>query len=384
MNPALEAAGVRYTYPNGHDALREVSIEIEAGSKVALVGPNGAGKSTLLLMANGLLRPTGGEIRLFGEPLRYDRRALREIRRRVGLVLQNSDAQLFAPTVYQDVAFGPLNLGLSEAEIRRAVTGALAAVGLQGFESRPPHLLSGGEKKAVAIAGVLAMHPEVLVFDEPTSALDPASALQVMELLDELNASGTTIVVSTHDVELAYAWADRVVLMHGGRVLHQGKPDDVFLDGDLVREAKLRLPVVLEVHAELTARGLVRTGGPPRSILHLVHALDSSRPANGHGTVLLVDAGRVGHDELQGLIAAHPGIHVGAMGTAAKTLADREGLRLEFASGVIDRCLLKSLLGEDSLVLCSSPMLEHVRDRVSAFEARTGLAVEVRDPFRAG
>ncbi len=383
MNPALEAVRVRYTYPNGHDALREVSIEVEAGAKVALVGPNGAGKSTLLLMANGLLRPTAGEMRLFGEPFRYDRRSLREIRRRVGLVLQNSDAQLFAPTVYQDVAFGPLNLGLAGADVRLAVTDALAAVGLRGFESRPPHLLSGGEKKAVAIAGVLAMHPEVLVFDEPTSALDPASALEVMELLDELNASGTTIVVSTHDVELAYGWADRVVLMDGGRVLHQGRPDEVFLNGDLVRAAKLRLPVVLELHAELTTRGLVRSGEPPRSVLHLIHALDSTRPADGHGTVLLVDAGQVGHVELLGLLAGHPGIHVGAMGTAAKALADREGLRLEFASGVIDRCLLKALLGEDSLVLCSSPMLAHVRDRVAAFEARTGLAVAVRNPFEA-
>jgi cobalt/nickel transport system ATP-binding protein len=380
VTPALEAVGIRYAYPNGHDALRDVSIAVERGGKVALVGPNGAGKSTLLLMANGLLRPTAGEMRLHGEPFRYDRRHLRELRRRVGLVLQNSDAQLFAPTVYQDVAFGPLNLGLPEDEVRRAVTGALAAVGLRGFEARPPHLLSGGEKKAVAIAGVLAMRPEVLVFDEPTSALDPASALGVMELLDELNASGTTIVVSTHDVELAYAWADRVVLMDGGRVLHQGSPDDVFLDGGLVRAAKLRLPVVLEVHAELAARGLVPVGAPPRSVLHLVHALDSARPADGHGAVLLVDAGRVGPGDLDRLCRA-PGVHVGAMGTTAKALAEREEVRLEFTAGVIDRCLLKALLGEDSVILCSTAMLGHVRGRVAEFEARTGLPVDVRDPL---
>ncbi|MEN6343370.1 MAG: ATP-binding cassette domain-containing protein [Methanospirillum sp.] len=382
MTPALEARGIRFSYPNGHDALRDVSIAIEVGDKVALVGPNGAGKSTLLLMANGLLRPTAGEMRLHGEPFRYDRRHLREIRRRVGLVIQNSDAQLFAPTVYQDVAFGPLNLGLSEEEVRQAVAGALAAVGLRGFESRPPHLLSGGEKKAVAIAGVLAMRPEVLVFDEPTSALDPASALVVMELLDELNASGTTIVVSTHDVELAYAWADRVVLMDGGRVLHQGRPDEVFLDDALVRTAKLRLPVVLEVHAELAARGLVRSGEPPRSVLHLVHALDTNRPAGGHGAILLIDAGRVRADDLDRFCRA-PGVHVGAMGTAAKALAEREKVRLEFASGVIDRCLLKALLGEDSVILCSTAMLGHVRNRVAEFEIRTGLSVDVRSPLGA-
>jgi cobalt/nickel transport system ATP-binding protein len=259
VTPEFEAVGVRFAYPNGHDALRDVSIEIEEGAKVALVGPNGAAKSSLLLMANGLLRPTAGEMRLHDEPLRYDRRHLRELRRRVGLVLQNSDAQLFAPTVDQDVAFGQLNLGLSEDELRRAVTGALAEVGLRGFEGRPPHLLSGGEKKAVAIAGVLAMRPEVLVFDEPTSALNPASALVVMELLDELNAADTTIVVSSNDVKLTNAWADRVVLMDGGRVLHQGRPDDVFLDGGLIRAAKLRLPIVLEVHAGVIDRCLLKS-----------------------------------------------------------------------------------------------------------------------------
>jgi cobalt/nickel transport system ATP-binding protein len=382
VTPALEAVKVSYRYPNGLDALREVTIAVEEGSKVALVGPNGAGKSTLLLMANGLLRPASGELRLHGEPFRYDRRHLRDLRRRVGLVLQNSDAQLFAPTVYQDVAFGPLNLGLPEGEVRDAVASALAAVGLRGFEARPPHLLSGGEKKAVAIAGVLAMRPEVLVFDEPTSALDPASALVVMELLDELNAAGTTIVVSTHDVELAYSWADRVVLMDGGRVLHQGRPDEVFLDDRLVRAANLRLPVVLEVHAELATRGLVAPGAPPRSVLHLVHALDSSRPPGGHGTILLVDAGRAAPAQLD--LCRGPGIHVGAMGTAAKALAEREGLRLEFVAGVLDRALLKALLGEDSVILCSTAMLDHVRARVAEFETRTGLKVEVRDPLGAG
>jgi cobalt/nickel transport system ATP-binding protein len=381
MIPALEAVDVRYTYPNGHDALREVSIAIEQGDKVALVGPNGAGKSTLLLMANGLLRPTAGELRLFGEPFRYDRRRLRDLRRRVGLVLQNSDAQLFAPTVYQDVAFGPLNLGLPEEEIRLAVTQALAAVGLQGFESRPPHHLSGGEKKAVAIAGILAMQPEVLVFDEPTSALDPASALGVMELLDEMNASGTTIVISTHDVELAYGWADRVILLDGGRVLRQGLPDDVFLDTTLVRSAKLRLPLVLEVHGELVTRGLVEPSAPPRSVLHLVHALDRARPTGSHGTIMLVDAGAVRTAELADLTARRPKIHLGAMGSAAKALAEREGLRLEFVAGVLDRCLLKALLGEDSLILCSSPMLDHVRDRVAAFEERTGFSIALVNPF---
>ena len=156
------------------------------------------------------------------EPLRYDSRSLREVRKKVGLVFQNSDTQLFAPTVYQDVAFGPLNLGMTQDEIRSAVARSLAAVGLTGYEKRPPHQLSGGEKKRAAIAGTLAMEPEVLVFDEPTSSLDPAGAADLMELLDELNAQGTTIIISTHDVELAYLWADQIILMNKGTVIHAG------------------------------------------------------------------------------------------------------------------------------------------------------------------
>jgi cobalt transport protein ATP-binding subunit len=214
--PLLETDNVTYTYPNGPAALAGVSVRIAAGSKTALVGPNGAGKSTLLLMLNGMLRPASGEVRFDGRPLAYDNRSLRDLRRRVGFVFQNPDVQIIAPTVEQDVAFGPVNLGLSPDAVRRAVRDALGYVGLRGYEKRPPHHLSGGEKKRVAIAGILAMEPAVLVFDEPTNTLDPASSEEVMELLDELASGGRTVLISTHDVELAYRWADSVILMERG------------------------------------------------------------------------------------------------------------------------------------------------------------------------
>ena len=211
----LEARDVRYRYPRGLEAISGISFHIRRKEKIALVGPNGAGKSTLLKMFNGMIRPDSGLMLFDNLPIRYDNESLRMLRKRVGFVLQNPDRQIIAPTVYQDVAFGPTNLGYAEDEVKRVVTLALLHVGLEGFERRPPHQLSGGEKKRVAIAGVLAMDPDVLVLDEPTSGLDPSGSEDIMELLDELNHEGKTIIISTHDVELVYPWADRAILISG-------------------------------------------------------------------------------------------------------------------------------------------------------------------------
>jgi len=164
-NIILEARDIHYRYPRGMDAIRGISFHIRKKEKIALVGPNGAGKSTLLMMFNGMIRPDSGLMLFDNQPVLYDTASLRILRKRVGFVLQNPDRQIIAPTVYQDAAFGPTNLGYNESEVKEAVNRALRHVGLEGFERRPPHQLSGGEKKRVAIAGVLAMDPDVLVFD---------------------------------------------------------------------------------------------------------------------------------------------------------------------------------------------------------------------------
>ncbi|HEC32215.1 MAG TPA: ATP-binding cassette domain-containing protein [Deltaproteobacteria bacterium] len=209
----LEVKEVEYQYPDDTKALRGVNLEVKKGKKTAILGPNGAGKTTLLYLFNGTLKPSKGRIFLNGTPMRYDAKSLREVRRTVGMVFQNPDDQLFAPTVKQDVSFGPLNLKLPKEEIEKKVSECLKVVGMTGFERNPPHHLSTGQKKRVAIAGVLAMDPEILVFDEPLSGLDPRGQTELIELLDELNAEGKTIVVSTHDVDFASAWADEIYLL---------------------------------------------------------------------------------------------------------------------------------------------------------------------------
>ncbi|MDD4424077.1 MAG: ATP-binding cassette domain-containing protein, partial [Methanocorpusculum parvum] len=253
---------VRFSYPGRPASLKGISFSIKKGKKVAVVGPNGAGKTTLLLMCNGTLVPEKGKIFVNGEEIAYDRAALRNVRTRVGLVFQNSDSQLFAPSVFSDVAFGPMNLHLPEKEIRERVSDSLFAVGLAGYEKRPPHHLSGGEKKRVAIAGILAMRPDILVADEPTASLDPATAAEIMDLLDELHEDGTTILLSTHDVELAYRWADEVILLADGKVLHQGQPAEVFTDYDLMKTARMTPPILLDLYLELVRRSILVPGIP--------------------------------------------------------------------------------------------------------------------------
>lgn len=274
----LEAVGVEFSYPDGSKALNGLTLAIERGKKVAILGPNGAGKTTLLLHFNGILRPVRGKLRFAGSDIRYDNKSLTELRRRVGLVFQDPDAQLFSASVYQDVSFGPLNLGLAREEARRRTSEAMAAMGIADLETRATHSLSYGQKKRVAMAGVLAMEPEAIMFDEPTASLDPNMIRETLHLLEILIRNGKTVVLSTHDVDLAYAWADQVVVLDGGRLAAEGTPEEVFSAAGVVAEKALRLPWLLEVDRELRARGLVPSAGPlPRSLGELCSRLDKAR-----------------------------------------------------------------------------------------------------------
>lgn len=237
----IDVTALTYTYPGGQEALRGVSLRVAPGEKVALVGPNGAGKSTLMLHLNGILGGPTSPVRICGRPLTRDNLPL--IRGLVGLVFQNPDDQLFSPTVFEDVAFGPLYQGLPEAEVRRRAAEALAQVGMAGFEGRLSHQLSLGQKKRVAIATVLSMRPELLVLDEPTAGLDPRGRRQ---LIDLLRALPVTMLVSTHDLWLVAELFPRMVVMDDGRVAADGATDEL-----------LSQPAFLEAHGleSLTGRG---------------------------------------------------------------------------------------------------------------------------------
>ena len=237
---------VHYRYPNGYEALCGVSFHITHGEKVALVGANGAGKSTLLLHTNGLLMPSQGGVVLGGIAL--TRRTLPLVRQSVGLVFQDSDNQLFMPTVEEDVAFGPSNMRLEPEEIRRRVTEALDAVGALDLRGESPFRLSGGQKKRVAIATVLAMEPSVLVMDEPTSNLDPRARRQIIDLIRRFSH---TTLIATHDMEMVLDLCDRTIVMKEGRIVADGSTRHVFGDLALLEECGLEQPCELRMKRAL-------------------------------------------------------------------------------------------------------------------------------------
>ncbi|WP_372631853.1 cobalt ECF transporter T component CbiQ [Cohnella sp.] len=235
---AVEVRGVSFSYGK-LKALGGVSFEIPVGSKVALMGPNGAGKSTLISLLNGLELSQAGEVRLFGETVKRDNGE--RLRRRIGVVYQDPDDQIFSSTVEEDVAFGPRNMGLSEEEAEERVETALASVGMDGMRKRSPFELSYGQKRRVAIAGVLAMRPDLIILDEPMSFLDPKGRDELQALLEKMASAGMTVVVATHDVDFAAEWADRVLLLKDGRLLASGTVELLFDDG-LIEQASLHLP----------------------------------------------------------------------------------------------------------------------------------------------
>lgn len=237
----VEAIDLYYTYPDGTVGLNGVSFRITHGESVALIGENGAGKSTLLLHMNGYLSATRGGIRI-GDYL-VSSSILNNVRRSVGMVFQNSDDQLFMPTVFEDVAFGPINLGLEREELEHKVMRALETVGAAHLKSRPPYRLSHGEKRSVAIATVLAMSPDILVMDEPTSSLDPMSRARLIELLKTFRH---TKIIATHDLDMAMDLCERAIVLHQGRITGDGPIMKLLQDEELLHRSRLKRPLRMQ------------------------------------------------------------------------------------------------------------------------------------------
>ena len=222
----LEARNISYSYDDDSQALKNVSLKINDGEMAAILGKNGAGKSTLFLHFNGIHEPDDGEILIDGEKLKYNKKALIKCRQKVGIVFQNPDNQIFAPSVEEDVAFGPLNLKLPMDEVQNRVEEALKRVGMEGFEKKAPHHLSGGQKKRVAIAGILAMRPEIMILDEPTAGLDPKERVRFRNLISSL-AENRIVILSTHIVSDVEYIANEILIMKNGELIQHGSPEEI-------------------------------------------------------------------------------------------------------------------------------------------------------------
>ncbi len=424
----IKTTGLEYTYADGTCALAGVNFEANLGEKIAVLGPNGSGKTTLFYHFNGLVEPARGEVLVFGEKI--SKTNIDEVRKRVGLVFQESDNQLFAPTVFEDIAFGPKNLGLDSNEIKSKVSEVLCRFDIENLARKNPANLSGGQKKRVAIAGVVAMEPDVLVLDEPTSGMDAAGITDIMEVLDELNDDGKTIIISTHDSDLAASWANRVYILNKGKVFKSGIPRHIFADEKLIADAGLRQPVIVQTYREFRARG-ISGDEVPLSVIDLMESVDSVKVMNircaiagcdvsvGDEVCLVIKdgmlvadkgskgvtgkvvfTGKKGEDiavkdvagDLQQLagtltIIRVPGIieggsravdmekvrdilsnnkhqKIGAMGTSAKVLINKMGIRCDFEFDVIQSGMLAVLRGFDVCIFASGGMADRVIEKV--------------------
>ncbi|SNQ61003.1 ATP-binding cassette domain-containing protein [Candidatus Methanoperedens nitratireducens] len=424
---AIETIGLEHKYADGTVALSGVDFEVDKGERVAVLGPNGSGKTTLFYHFNGLIRPTAGDIRVFGENIGKEN--IDTVRRRVGIVFQDADSQLFAPTVFEDIAFGPKNLGFDPQDIKDRVSEILHRFDIEELAKKNPANLSEGQKRRVAIAGVVIMEPDVLVLDEPTSGLDASGVTDTMEILDELNGEGKTIIISTHDTELAASWADRVYILNKGKIFRKGVPRLIFADEKLISEAGLKHPAIVQTFREFHARGISK-GEVPLSVLELMDSIDAklisircavagfdisagdevylcmkdgmlvagSVPTGVRGKAVL--GGKKGEDiavkdvtgdlhQLAGsiTIVRVPGIveggsravnigkireilekenagKIGAMGTSAKVLVNKMGIKCDFEFDVAQSGMLAALRGFNVVIFASGGMAGRVIERV--------------------
>ncbi len=251
----LQAENLCYSYEEGAQVLKGVNLTVRKGEKVAVLGSNGAGKSTCFLNLNGVLQPDSGRIFYDGKEIK--KKDFNELRKHVGIVFQDADHQIIASTVFSEVSFGPMNLRLPKEEVVRRVEQALSDMKLTEMKDRPPHYLSGGEKKRVSIADILAMESEVVIFDEPTASLDPVNVEMLKGILDKMAVMGKTLLISTHDVDFAYEWADRAVVFAHGRVIADGPMAEIFKRDEVLKEANLRKPILLEVWTSLVKHGIL-------------------------------------------------------------------------------------------------------------------------------
>lgn len=267
----IKAENIWYSYDDGNSySLNGMSVNIYKGEKVAFMGANGSGKSTFFLCCNGVNRPDKGTLYYNGNKVVYNRKGMLDLRQKVGIVFQDPDNQLFSASVYQEISFGIMNLGIEEEKAKEEVENVIRRLEITPFRNQPAHALSGGQKKQVSIADILVMHPEVMILDEPSAALDPKHSEMVNQIVDQLIHENITVMVSTHDVDYAMEWADRIVLMHEGKVLQEGTPEQVFSDVETLKKTNLRQPVVMELFQSLCRKKILSSGLPvPHSLREL-------------------------------------------------------------------------------------------------------------------
>ena len=362
MENVIETRDLVYTYEgNGKPSMSDVNIRICRGRKTVILGANGAGKSTLFYHFNGVAKPGKGEVLAFGKPVGYRRKALRELRSRIAVVLQNPDDQIFGQTVESDVAFGPSNSGLPKEEVDRRVDNALFQVGLDDMRDRNTTQLSYGQRKRLALAGALAMEPEVLVMDEPTAGMDPQMALELMELAEQLHHNGTTVVLSTHDVDLAYSWADEIHVLRGGELIYSGPSEGFYSDPVKVYMTGLMQPSMFVINKNLADIKGVPEAPYPRTESQLVSKMASG--TKGRMTILPV-ADVLDSDMMDKALSVSGQVPLGVFGSVSRKLLYDSGLRADYVFNGYESCMKECLGGKGSLLICDADCIDLVESKI--------------------
>jgi len=376
--PILETRHLTFGYSKKALALDDVSISIPAGKKIAVLGANGSGKSTLFLHFNGVLRPRQGEVMYDGKVIEYHSRSLAKLREEVSVVMQNPDDQIFSATVEEDVAFGPMNLDLTKDEVIRRVDEALFMVDLEKLRERPTQQLSFGQRKRVALAGALAMKPKVLMMDEPTAGLDSRMVHELMELAEELNRNGLTVIMSTHDVEIAYNWADEVRALDAGRLVFSGLPERLFSDEKRVHDLGLTTPMLFEMNARLRALRGTPSEPYPRTMEEMMQKMFPRIGPSGRVSLVAVGA-----DYLTKKFAVAapkhepPGAKVGVYGTLARRFVREGQLPVDCIFNALERCIGEASQGRDFILYVDEALIPLVEERIADLAHDFGLSIPV-------
>lgn len=359
MNSILETINVTYTYEGAKKpSLKNVSLQIHGGVKTAILGANGAGKSTFFYHLNGVCRPEDGEVRYNDAPISYKKKALRALCSHVAVVLQNPDDQIFGQTVVSDAEYGPTNLGLPEDEVHERARIALEQVGLWEFKDRNSLQLSYGQRKRLSLAGALAMRPDVLIMDEPTAGLDPQMALELMELAEQLHDAGTNIVISTHDVDLAYMWADEIHVLRRGEKIYSGDQETFYSNEDLAYSAGLLRPSMFQMNKSLAEMRGVDPSPYPRTEPQLIAKMASGR----RGKLRIVP-----FDQETDLSSLDTGDDiVGIYGTDTRKAVWASEKKIDFVFGGFESCVSQVLLGKNATIICDSASMPTIKSKVES------------------
>ena len=371
----IETKGLTYSYSNKVVALDDISLTIPKGKKTVLLGPNGAGKSTLFLHFNGIFRPKSGTVWFEGKEIAYRNKELDALRSSIAVVLQNPDDQIFSATVEEDVAFGPMNMGLPRDEVELRVAESLSFVGMASHRERPTQQLSFGQRKRVSLAGALAMKPKVLVMDEPTAGLDAQMVHELLELADELNFKGLTVIMSTHDVETAYSWADEIRVLDRGKMIYSGDPNGFFADAGQVRRLGLSVPMMFEMNRELSDRSVRSLKPYPRTTLELAQKFAPYGALRGVLSLFPAEGILERSGEMQPDIMNRHSV-TGIYGAVARRIMKERCIGVDYGFDALENCIHDVIVGKNATIFAEKALFPLIESRLAKFEQDYGIDIK--------